>query len=77
MANVLIRDLDDKLIAEFKKAAKANGRSLQAELREALEHAAIRSRAHTRRIPEKWFRELAEQMQSDSAELIREDRDSR
>ena len=36
MGQVLIRNLDDALIADFRRVAKANGRSLEAELREAL-----------------------------------------
>ena len=40
MGQVLIRNLDDALIADFRRVAKANGRSLEAELREALAQAA-------------------------------------
>ena len=36
MAQVLIRNLDDELLADYRLAAQANGRSLEAELREAL-----------------------------------------
>lgn len=39
MGQVLIRNLDDALIADFRRVAKANGRSLEAELREALAQA--------------------------------------
>jgi plasmid stability protein len=77
MPNVLIRDLDENLLERLKKAAAENGRSLQAEMHAALERAALRSMAHTRRISEKWLRELGDRAHSDSAELVREDRDSR
>lgn len=75
MPNVLIRDLDEELLEELKKAAEANGRSLQAEIHDILDHARMMSRARTRRISEKWLRRLAGTKQSDSAELIREDRE--
>ena len=37
MGQVLIRNLDDELLADFRDAAKRNQRSLEAELRDALE----------------------------------------
>ena len=36
MANVLIRNLDDNVLKQLKAAAKAQGRSLQAEIHEVL-----------------------------------------
>jgi len=36
MAQALIRNLDDDLLADYREIAAANGRSLEAELREAL-----------------------------------------
>jgi antitoxin FitA len=36
MGQVLIRNLDDALIADYREAARRNQRSLEAELREAL-----------------------------------------
>jgi plasmid stability protein len=36
MGQVLIRNLDDEMVEEFRISAKANGRSLEAELREVL-----------------------------------------
>ena len=36
MAQALIRNLDDDLVADYRAAAKANGRSLEAELRDGL-----------------------------------------
>ena len=78
MPNVLIRDVDEKLLKDLKKAAKEEGRSLQAVLHEALEHAALLQRARRMRISEKWQKLMAnEPLQSDSTDLIREMRDSR
>lgn len=39
MAQALIRNLDDELLDDYRQAAKANARSLEAELREALRRA--------------------------------------
>ncbi|WP_271300591.1 FitA-like ribbon-helix-helix domain-containing protein [Sphingomonas sp. CV7422] len=36
MGQVLIRDLDDALLQDYQEAADGNGRSLEAELRDAL-----------------------------------------
>jgi plasmid stability protein len=36
MAQALIRNIDDDLLADYREAAEANHRSLEAELREAL-----------------------------------------
>ena len=37
MAQILVRDLDDGVVAQLKKSAKQNGRSLQAEVRTILD----------------------------------------
>jgi plasmid stability protein len=75
MANVLIRDLDDDVLARLKAAAKIHGRSLQAEIHDVLRSASSRSLAETRRLSARWVRRLRESSHSDSAALIREDRD--
>jgi antitoxin FitA len=48
MRQVLIRNLDDAIVEEFRLEAKANGRSLEAELREALKRSRP-NRANARR----------------------------
>ena len=77
MANLTIRNLDDKVVERLKKKAKDNGRSLEAELRELLKQAA------NRKSPEELLA-IADRIaamtpegvkQTDSAELLREDRD--
>lgn len=77
MAQVLVRDLDPKTVAALKRRAARKGRSLQAELKEILETAA-RIELYD---PDKELRHIREmfkgRMFSDSAELIREDRDTR
>lgn len=77
MSNVLIRDLDDEVLEQLKAAAKANGRSLQAEIHDVLRRANVRNLAETRRLSAKWLKRLDRSGHSDSAALIREDRDSR
>ena len=74
MANVLIRDLDAEVLSRLKVAAKRNGRSLQAEIHDALGRATIASLAETRRLSARWLKRLAGTPQSDSTTLIREDR---
>lgn len=77
MPDVLIRNLDEDVLRLLKAAAKANGRSLQAEIHEALRRSSRRSLAETRRISAKWLKRLRGKQFSDSTALIREDRDSR
>jgi plasmid stability protein len=77
MANVLVRDLDGGVLKQLKAAAKAHGRSLQAEIHAVLEHASVRSLAETRRVSGRWLKRLRTSSPTDSAALIREDRDTR
>ena len=77
MANVLVRDLDNGVLKQLKAAAKAHGRSLQAEIHAVLEHAGVRSLAETRRVSAQWLKRLRTSSHSDSAAVIREDRDTR
>ena len=77
MANLLVRNLDDDVLKQLKAAAKAHGRSLQAEIHEVLRSAGARRLAETRRLSARWLKRLHGSMQSDSAGLIREDRDAR
>ncbi len=77
MANLTIRNVDDEVVEQLKKKAQENNRCVEAELRELLKHAAHR------RSPEELLA-LADRIaamtpegvkQTDSAELLREDRD--
>ena len=78
MGTVTIRNLDDGVVKKLKAAAKENHRSLEAELREILSNE-VRHREKMRQ-----FRAEADRIaamtpkgvkQTDSALLIREDRD--
>jgi plasmid stability protein len=78
MAQVLIRNIDDDLLEDYRQAARRNDRSLEAELREALrimrpiglarQNALLKEfaeiRAMTPPVP-----------QTPSEQLVREDRD--
>lgn len=80
MAALTIHDLDDAVVARLEARAEAHGRSLEVEIREILAEAA---RAFTPRRSPKELRALAEQVaegtedrpQTDSVDLLREDRD--
>lgn len=76
MAQVLVRNLDEKTVAQLKKRAAGNGRSLQAELKLLLEQAVRPDGMDTwQRV--KQFREKMKKSRrtfSDSTTLIREDR---
>ena len=77
MTNVLVRDLDEDVLKQLKASAKANGRSLQAEIHDVLRRAGTRNLAETRRLSTQWLKRLGHAAQSDSTALIREDRDTR
>jgi plasmid stability protein len=76
MAQLLVRDLNDQVMARLKERARRNRRSLQAEARANLETAAPR---YTKEEALEAFRAWQERFRgrpmSDSAEPIREDRD--
>jgi hypothetical protein len=80
MAQILVRGLDDTLVARLKERARENHRSLQREVKAILEEAAAQAtNAEVEAILDKWQRHWRQKGKtfSDSAELIREDRDSR
>ena len=80
MAQILVRGLDDALVARLKDRARQNHRSLQGEVRAILEEAAapLASRSEALAIVDKWQRYWKEQGKtfSDSAEIIRRMRDA-
>ncbi len=78
MGQVIVRNLDDDVISALKARARRQERSLEAELRVILERAAAervvdidKARARAERIS----RSLEGRHHSDSAAMIREDRD--
>ena len=78
MGSILVRGLDQKTIARLKERVRLNGRSLQREVKELLERAAEPlTMREARWLSERWRYRLSGRSVSDSAELIRKDRDSR
>ena len=77
MPNLLLRDLDADVLKRLKAAAKANRRSLQAEIHDVLQRASTRNLAETRRLSARWLKRLSGSRHSDSALVVREDRDAR
>lgn len=77
MPDVLVRGLDADVLERLKAAAKANGRSLQAEIHDVLRRASTRNLAETRRLSARWLKRLRRPGHSDSATLIRDDREFR
>ncbi len=75
MAQVLIRDVSPATIEKLKKRARENGRSLQSELKQILENAALSSFAEARAAAERVRKRLGARKFSDSTALVREDRD--
>jgi plasmid stability protein len=76
MAQLLVRDLDDHVMARLKEQARRNRRSLQAEARAILEAAALRyTKEEALEVFQAWQRRFRARPMSDSADLIREDRD--
>ena len=78
MGSILVRGLDQKTIERLRERARLNGRSLQQEVTAPLERAATTlTMREARRWSERWRHRLGGRSLSDSAQLIRGDRDSR
>jgi hypothetical protein len=75
MAQLLIRDLDVETIERLKARAKLHRRSLQGEVKLILENEATAIRDDPRALAERIRAAFSGRMFSDSAALIREDRD--
>jgi plasmid stability protein len=76
MAQILVRDLDEKLVKRLKARAAENGRSLQQEVKIALEELARQRLGRERaRVFRELERRFAGRKFPDAAELIREDRE--
>jgi antitoxin FitA len=79
MAQILLRDVDDALVARLKERARQNHRSLQAEIKAILEEEAplLATKEEALAIVDKWQRHWEAQGKtfSDSAEIIRKMRD--
>jgi plasmid stability protein len=74
MADILVRDVNAKILTRLKSRAKRNGRSLQSEAKSILESAAGFTAAEAMAAAKRWRQGLGRRRFSDSAALVREDR---
>lgn len=75
MSQLLVRDLAPETIERLKMQAERHGRSLQREVKLILEEAVTFSSGEAVVVAARWRQQLAGRALSDSAELIRGDRD--
>jgi plasmid stability protein len=74
MPNVLVRDVDEKVLEKLKTKAARNGRSLQREVQIILNEAINFEPLSDSDVAKKIKDSLRGRQHSDSAELLREDR---
>ncbi|MEZ6233762.1 MAG: hypothetical protein R3B68_06195 [Phycisphaerales bacterium] len=72
MAQILVRGLSEAAVERLKEAARAKGRSLQAEVRELLERAAMTDRSAAVRAAERIRKAMKGKTGGDSTEMLRE-----
>jgi antitoxin FitA len=77
MAQVIVRNLDEQVVSSLKIKAELHGRSLEQELREILKSAAELSPEEKLALIDRIQAMQKRPLEDDSADLIREDRDSR
>jgi plasmid stability protein len=73
--DVLIKDISEETLAKLRRRAERHGRSVEEEVRQIIDDGAQGDFAEARRGVEDVRAILAGRRFSDSAELIREDRD--
>lgn len=77
MAQVIVRQLEPEVVERLKLHARANGRSLEAELRVMLRTMAQRqTREEGERAAQEFREKLRGRLPNDSTAALREDRDS-
>jgi antitoxin FitA len=77
MAQVLVRNLDEHVVSVLRRKAELRGHSLEHELRTALTAAARLTGEERVALARRIRRMTPNVQQTDSAELIRQDRDTR
>jgi plasmid stability protein len=75
MAQILVRGLDESVVARLRKRARREGHSLQSEVRSILEQAARVDAESALRLADRIRSRFKGREFDDSAELIHEDRD--
>ena len=74
MAQILVRNVDPKVVERLKARARQHGRSLQSEAKILLERAAGIDPEEIAALLDGWRKRLAGRRFASSAKLIREDR---
>jgi antitoxin FitA len=74
MAQILVRGLEEEVLARLKERAASHGRSLESEARSILESAAGFTAADARRVVNGWQKRFAGRKFSNSVDLLRQDR---
>lgn len=77
MARVLVRNLDDEIVDALKRKAKLRGCSLEQELRDILAEAARPTVEERLALSDRLRSLTLDRHQSDSTDLVREERDLR
>lgn len=75
MGQVIVRNLDDQVIAALKVKAELHGQSLEQELRAILSNAALPNAEEKLALADRIRGLTPQRRQTDSTTLIREDRD--
>jgi plasmid stability protein len=76
VAQVLVRDLDEATVKRLKERARQHGRSLQGEAKAVLEQAASTyTMEEALAVARYWQRRTSRRKQTDSVELLRQDRE--
>lgn len=75
MSDILVRDLDSRIVNRLKTIAKSHGRSLQGEVKAILVEAASFLHLEAAAVSERWHQALGSKKFSDSSKLVREDRE--
>lgn len=76
MAEILVRDLEAATVKRLKEKARQHNRSLQGEAKAILERAAsVYTMDEARAVARRWQKRTARTNRSDSADLLREDRE--
>jgi plasmid stability protein len=74
MAQILVRGLEEDVVARLKDRAASRGRSLESEARSILESAAGFTAEQARQAVQDWQKRFGDRTFSDSVRLLREDR---
>jgi len=77
MAQILVRNLDERVVRRLKARARRSGRSLQAEVRTILEQTPTLDMKAALKLADKIRRSFGDRRFEDSAKLIRRERDRR